>query len=170
MQTLQTVLIIFTAVTSIAVLIQACVMLGMYLVVRKATDEVHLLSDQLKQHLVPTLSTARNLVEDLSPKVKVAASNLVQATGVVRSQSEHINKTVGHVADLAQAQASRVDEMATAVLDGITQATASVQHGVSAPLKQVSGILNGLRAGVGVLRKKERPVVHIVERDGSNSV
>ncbi|MGC1299772.1 MAG: hypothetical protein WA869_32505, partial [Alloacidobacterium sp.] len=105
MQTLQTVLIIFTAVTSIAVLIQACVMLGMYLVVRKTTDEVHLLSDQLKQHLVPTLSTARNLVEDISPKVKVAASNLVQATSVVRSQSEHINKTVGHVADLAQAQA-----------------------------------------------------------------
>jgi hypothetical protein len=59
---------------------------------------------------------------------------------------------------MAQAQVSRVDEMATAVLDGLTQATAAVQHGVTTPLKQVTGVLNGLRAGLDVLLRKDPPV------------
>jgi len=168
MQTPQVIFIIFTVATSIGVLIQAFVLLAMFFAIKKTTGQLHELSDQLKQHLVPTLSTARNLVEDISPKVKVATSNLVEASSILRSQAEHINKTVNEVADVAQAQVARVDEMATAVLDGITQATAAVQHGISTPLRQVSGVLNGLRVGLDVLRKKERPT-H-VEGDGGNFV
>src|ERR1700759_2557314 len=59
MQTPQIVFIIFTAVTSIGVLIQAFVLLGMFLAVKKTTSEVHKLSDQLKQHLVPAIATTR---------------------------------------------------------------------------------------------------------------
>jgi hypothetical protein len=165
MQTLQ---IVFTIFTAFGVLMQAFVLLGIFLAVRKTTGEVHELADQLKQHLVPTLATSRNLIEDISPKIKVATSNLVEASEVLRSQTEQINKTVSHVVGVADAQVSRVDEMATAVLDGLTQATAAVQHGVASPLKQISGVLNGLRVGFEVLRKKDRP--SHVESDGGNFV
>jgi methyl-accepting chemotaxis protein len=166
MQTPQIVFIIFTAVTSVGVLIQAFVLLGMYFALKKSTDKVHELSDQLKQHLVPTLAISRNLVEDLAPKIKVTTTNLVEASHILRSQAEHINKTVTQVADIAEHQATRVDEMATAVLDGLTQATAAVQHGIASPLKQVTGVLNGLRAGLDVLRKKDRPT-HVEGDEGN---
>lgn len=169
MQTIpEIVLIIFTAVTSIGVLIQAFVMIGLYLAAKKTTDEFRELSGQLKQHIIPTLSTTRNLLEDISPKIKVATSNLVEASGILRSQVEQVNKTVSQVVDTAQAQVTRVDQAATAVLDGITQATAAVQQGIATPLKQVSGVLNGLRVGFDVFRGRERPT-H-VEGDGSNFV
>jgi methyl-accepting chemotaxis protein len=168
MQTPQVIFIIFTIATSIGVLIQAFVLLAMFFAVKKATGKVHELSDEVKQHLVPLLSTTRNLAEDVSPKVKVATSNLVEASSILRSQAENINKTVNQVTNVAQTQVARVDEMATAVLDGITQATATVQHGIASPLKQVSGVLNGLRAGVEAFRRKERPT-H-VEGDGGNFV
>ena len=168
MQTPQIVFIIFTAVTSVGVLIQAFVLLGMYFAVKKTTDKVHELSDELKQHLVPVIANSRNLIEDISPKIKIASSNLLEASEVIRSQADQVNKTLAHVTGVADAQVSRVDEMATAVLDGLTQATAAVQHGITSPLKQVSGVLNGLRAGFDVLRKKERPA-H-VESDGGNFV
>lgn len=154
MQMPQTIFIIFTAVTSIGVLIQAAVLLGMYFAVKKTTDEARELSAQLKQHLIPTLSVARSVIEDVSPKVKIATTNLVEASHTLRAQAEQINKTVTDVAGMAQTQASRVDDMATAVLDGLTQATAAVQHGISTPLKQVSGVLSGLRAGFDTLRRK----------------
>ena len=168
MQTPQIVFIIFTAVTSVGVLIQAFVLLSMFFAVKKTTEEVHVLTDQLKQHLIPTLATTRNLVEDISPKAKVAASNLVEASSVLRSQAEHLNQTVGQVANMAQAQAERIDGIATSVLDGVAQATVAVQHGIASPLKQITGVLNGLRAGMDVLRRKDRPT-H-VEGDGSNFV
>jgi methyl-accepting chemotaxis protein len=168
MQTPQVIFIIFTIATSIGVLIQAFVLLAMFFAIKKTTVKVHELSDEFKQHLVPLLSTTRNLAEDVSPKVKVATSNLVEASSILRSQAENINKTVNQVTNVAQTQVARVDEMATAVLDGITQATATVQHGIASPLKQVSGVLNGLRAGVEAFRRKERPT-H-VEGDGGNFV
>ncbi|HMD18928.1 MAG TPA: hypothetical protein VKH40_01330 [Alloacidobacterium sp.] len=167
-QTEQIVWIVFTAVTSIGVLIQASVLVAMFFAVKKTAGEVHELSDQLKQHLIPTIAVTRNLIEDISPKIKVATSNLVEASSILRSQAEQINKTVAQVSEVAHAQVSRVDELATAVLDGITQATAAVQHGIASPLKQVSGVLNGLRVGIDVLRKKDR-ATH-VEGDGSHFV
>ncbi len=54
-QTEQIVWIVFTAVTSIGVLIQAFVLLAMFFAVKKTAAEVHELSDQLKQHLFPQL-------------------------------------------------------------------------------------------------------------------
>ncbi|HVW76748.1 MAG TPA: hypothetical protein VHB45_03990 [Alloacidobacterium sp.] len=160
--------IVFTIVTAVGVLLQAFVLLAMYFAIRKTTHKVHDLSDQLKQHLIPALATSRDLIEDISPKIKVATTNLVETSQVLRSQADQINRKVNHVAGMAEAQLSRVDEMATAVLDGLTQATAVVQHGITTPLKQVSGVLNGLRAGFDVLRKKERP--SHVESDGGNFV
>lgn len=168
MQTQQIVWIIFTAVTAVGVLMQAFVLLAIFFIVKKTTGEVQEFSDQLRQHLIPTISTARNLIEDISPKIKVASSNLVEVSSILRSQAEHIDKTVGHVVDTAQAQVTRVDQAATALFDGITQATAAVQHGIATPLKQLSGVLNGLRAGLDVFRRKEQPA-H-VEGDGGNFV
>jgi ABC-type transporter Mla subunit MlaD len=168
MQMTQTIFIIFTAVTSIGVLIQAGVLLGMYFAVKKTTDEARELSSQLKQHLVPTLSAARSVIEDVSPKIKIATANLVEASNTLRSQAEQINKTVTEVAGMAQTQVSRVDDMATAVLDGLTQATAAVQHGISSPLKQVSGVLHGLRAGFETFRSKKPS--HHADEDASHFV
>src|ERR1700759_1437368 len=129
MQTPQVIFIVFTIATSIGVLIQAGVLLGMYFALKKTIGELHEFTDELKQHLVPTIAISRNLIEDISPKIKVASTNLVEASVIVRSQAEHIHKKVNHVSDVAEAQVVRLDEMATAVLDGITHTTAAVQHG-----------------------------------------
>jgi hypothetical protein len=159
---------ILTAAITVGVLIQAGVLIGMYIAVRKAVKEASELSAQVKQHVLPVVTVARGLVEDISPKLKVATANLVEVSTTLRTQTEHLNKAVRDVTGMAQAQAVRVDEMATAVLDGVTNATAAVQHSVATPLKQVVGVLNAVRAGVEALRKKDRPT-H-VEHDGGNFV
>jgi hypothetical protein len=49
----------------------------------------------------------------------------------------------------------RVDGMVKGTLDHLTSAVQAIEHGVAVPVRQVNGILNGLRAGVDVLRKKD---------------
>jgi hypothetical protein len=44
--------------------------------------------------------------------------------------------------------------MVKGTLDHLTSAVQALEHGVAVPVRQVNGILNGLRAGVDVLRKK----------------
>ncbi len=47
--------------------------------------------------------------------------------------------------------------MVKGTLDHLTSAVQALEHGVAVPVRQVNGILNGLRAGVDVLRKKDIP-------------
>jgi phage-related protein len=152
-----TVIAIFTAISSIGILLQAIVLVSVYFGIRKAIVQVTKLVEEAREHVVPLLATSRSLADDLSPKIKVIATNITEVTHSVRSQTAHINSAVDDVVNRSQKQAARVDGMVTGTLDGINAATASVKEGISAPVRQVSGFVNGLRAALDVLLQRERP-------------
>jgi methyl-accepting chemotaxis protein len=146
--------IIFTAVTSFGVLLQAFVLLAMFLAVRRLTNRVHAITDQLQPHLLPTVTTARNLVEDVSPKLKVATTNILEASHTLRRQADHVTATLDDLLAKTEAQANRVDEIVTASIDSASHATQAVQHAFSVPVRQASALVAGLKAGFDVLRGK----------------
>jgi hypothetical protein len=57
-----------------------------------------------------------------------------------------------------------VDGMVKSTLDHLTLAVQALEHGVAVPVRQVNGIINGLRAGVDVMRKKT-PSNHLDSED-----
>ena len=144
--------IIFTAITSLGVLMQAAVLLAMYLAVRRLTNRLHSITDELQPHIVPTVAAARNLVEDVSPKLKVASTNLVEASQSLRRQADHVTATIDDLLEKTTAQANRVDEIVTASIDSASHATQAVQHAFSVPVRQASALFAGLKAGFDVLR------------------
>lgn len=147
--------IIFTAVTAVGVLLQAFVLLGMFLAIRKSSQKLHETTDEIKVHLIPAAMAARRLIEDISPKLKIASTNLVEASHALRHQANHIGTTVDDVLDKTTAHVAHVDEMVGAILHSVNHASSVVQHAVTRPYKQVSGIFAGVRAGFNVLRRKE---------------
>jgi hypothetical protein len=153
--TTQTVFIIFTALVAVSVLIQASIILTFFLVARRMQKKVMALLDEARVHVLPALATSRNLLEEVAPKAKVISTNVVEITETLRKKSEEVGVVVGDVLDRTRVEASRIDGMVHGTLDQITHATHAVQHGVSVPLRQLSGILNGVRAGLNVLREKD---------------
>jgi methyl-accepting chemotaxis protein len=148
--------IIFTAVTAAGVLLQAFVLLGMYFAIRESTKKIHQVTDEFKTHLIPTIGAARRLVEDISPKLKIAASNLVEVSQTLRHQTTHVSATVDDVLSKTNAQAARVDEVATAIFNTVEHASATLQQAAAAPYRQITGIMAGLKAGFDVLRSKDK--------------
>jgi hypothetical protein len=146
--------IIFTAVTALGVLLQAFVLLAMYLAIRKAVSKMHAVTDEFKVHALPTVATARSLLDDVSPKLKIAAANLVEASHSLRYQADHVNSTVDEVLNRTNVQVARVDEMTTALLNTVAHATVVLQQAAAAPIRQISGVLMGLKTGFDVLRRK----------------
>jgi hypothetical protein len=71
---------------------------------------------------------------------------------------------VNNVTERAQVQASRVDGMVKGTLDQLTNAVHAIEQGVAVPVRQVSGILNGLRAGMDVMMKKT-PANHLDQEE-----
>lgn len=148
--------IVFTAVTALGVLMQALVLLGMLVAMKGALGRLDQVSKLAEEHVLPALAAAQHLLEDVSPKLKVAADNVMQMSQTLRTQSVHVSDTVDDLLKKTEAQAVRADEMVTGTLNSIAHATATIQHAVLVPVRQVGAVLNGLRVGLDVLRSKER--------------
>ena len=152
--------IIFTGVTAAGVLLEAFVLLAMYIGLRQTTRKLHKATDELREHALPAIATARNLLEDISPKLKVASTNLVEASKSLRKQAEQVNATIEDLVNKTNAQAARVDGIVTASIDSAAHATEAVQQAFAVPVRQISALVAGLKAGFEVLmRKNHRPRV-----------
>jgi hypothetical protein len=151
-----TIFLIFTAVTAVGVLLQALVLLGMLLGGIRAWRRVHALTQEVNTNLMPVLISTRHLLEDVSPRIKEAVGNLTLATEEIRRQTENVNSTLGNITEKTRIQTERINGMVTGTLDSLNQAANAVQHAVSIPARQVSGVLNGLRAGLDTLLSRDR--------------
>jgi hypothetical protein len=149
-----TLLIVFIAIAAVSLLVHAIALVVMALGAQKARKKVEALADDFRLHALPVIISSRDVLNDISPKLKIITENLMATSSTLRAKTDQVGGLVGNVTDRAQAQASRVDGMVKATLDQVTFAAQAIEHGLAAPVRQVSGILNGLRAGVDVIRKK----------------
>jgi methyl-accepting chemotaxis protein len=157
--------ILFTAVTAFGVVLQAAVLLGMLLALKGALKRVNEVTAKAEEMALPVFESTRDLLKDVSPKVKVAAQNLMevsetakQVSNTVRAESAQMAVALNDVLARASVQVDRVDEMVTGTLSSVAHATGVLQKAVSGPARQVSALLSGLRAGFDVLRKKDNGV------------
>jgi hypothetical protein len=160
----QTLLLIFVAVAAISILAQAVFTVALVIGARMAQKKVMALADDVRLHALPAIISSREVIQDLTPKLKAISENLTAISATLRSKTDQVGGLVGDVTNRAHVQASRVDGMVKGTLDQLTVAVHAIEHGIAVPVRQVNGILNGLRAGVDVMRKKE-PINHLDPED-----
>jgi uncharacterized protein YoxC len=156
---------IFIAVTSIAVLIQAGILVGLFLTVRKSTAKMEALAEEVKGKAMPLIQTVQASVIELSPKIeeitaKVAeiSANVADSTTTVKNQINRVDATITDTLDRARLQVIRADELFSKAIDKVEQTTEAVQRTVTSPLRQVNGIVAAIYTGVEVfMGQKKRP-------------
>ena len=96
------------------------------------------------------------------PTRKVITDNLVETSHIVRTKAQEFDSTVSDVNQKTRAQAARVDDMVTSVLNTTAHVASTIQKGVQIPVREFSGLMNGLKAGLDVLvgRSKSAPRSH----------
>jgi len=144
-------LTVFIALTGIAVLLQAGVLLAMYLTMRKTTQRMEALATEVKTKVMPTVEQAQEMLNMARPKVQGIVENLESAAKLVRSQVERVDATVNDVMDRARLQIIRGDELLTRTLDRVEQTSEMVQKTVVSPVRQFSGLLQGITVGLEFL-------------------
>jgi hypothetical protein len=138
----------FIAVTGAAVVLQAGILVALYLAVRKTTTRMEALAEEVKTKAVPTLDTAHAMLTELRPKLQLVADNLMETSSAVRSQVERVDATVTDAADRARLQVIRADELLSRTLDRVEFTSDLVTKTVVSPVRQVSGIIRGVTAGL----------------------
>lgn len=137
---------LFIALTGAAVVLQACILVALYLAVRKTSAKLEMLATEVKTKAIPTLETAQSLMVDLRPKLEKVAENVQETTTAVRAQVQRLDAIVNDVADRARLQVIRGDELLTRTLDRVEEATEIVHKTVVSPVRKLSGLVHGLGA------------------------
>jgi methyl-accepting chemotaxis protein len=162
-------LTIFIALTGAAVALQAGVLLAMYLTMRKSSARLESLAGELKSKLLPAAEQVHALISELRPKLEVIAENVQESTIAVRAQVQRVDATVSDVVDRARLQVIRADELLSRTLDRVEQTSEMVHKTVVSPVRQLSGLMQGITAGLEFLfgnrgrrngggREERRPV------------
>jgi hypothetical protein len=175
---IETLLMIFVGITAVAVLLQACVLLGIFLTVRKAVQRGQDQADDVRAKLIPFLDSSKELMEsgkdvvklakdliksadsiiaDLEPRLESAATELADMVRDVHLQANRLQASVDEVAGKARRQVDRVDQMATSTLNGLDRFGILVNAAVNLPVRQLSGIIAAARAVVGTMRAPGPP-------------
>lgn len=155
--------IMVTSVTAVGVLLQAAFLGGMLFALKKALARLDNVSKMAEEQIVPTMGTARKMLEEEGPKIHAAIKDAVETCAnlkaislTARTMTAEAGAAVDDLLMKTETQAARVDEMLTGTLDSIAQATATLQRYVGGPSRQINALINGLRAGFDVLRSRGR--------------
>jgi len=160
---------LFILLTGIAVMLQAGVLLAMYVAMRKTSARMEALATEVKSKVLPTVEQAQTMLTDLRPRLQVIAANLEETTSAVRGQVQRVDATVNDVVDRARLQVIRADELLSRTLDRVEQTSDMVHKTVISPVRQLSGLMQGITVALEFLlsgrgrkngdrREERRPV------------
>src|SRR6202167_1651364 len=127
---------VFIAVTAAAVLVQAGLLVAMYLAMRKSSARMEAIAEEVKSKAVPALELAQSVLTELRPKLAIVIDNLTETTIAVRSQVERVDATVNDAVDRARLQVIRADELLTRTLDRVESTSEAVHKTVISPVRR----------------------------------
>jgi hypothetical protein len=153
-----TLLTVFIAVTASAVLLQAAILAGMFFAMKKTSAKVESLAEEVKTKVLPTAELAHSMIVELRPKIETVADNVSVSTTMMRTQLERVDATLTDIVDRTRLQVIRADEFVNSTMDKLEETREAVQRTVVSPVRQISGFMHGVTAGMEAFfsRKRQR--------------
>src|SRR5436190_834055 len=137
---MDTLLTIFVALTAVAVLTQACVLIAIYMMSRRLTNQLNRFMSETREVMVPVKAITENL--------KIASSNMVEIGTSAREQFRRVEIMVSDTGDVLRSQLNRMEAVTKDVADRINTTADMVQNTVLRPVREVSAITKGFERGI----------------------
>jgi hypothetical protein len=156
-----TILIVFVAIVGVLALLQALVLLGIFLSLRRAAKSAMVAADDFKATVMPTIHSTRDLIERISPQIVTISNGLAELTLLLKKESQGVSTSASEIMERVNRQSKRLDGMLTHGLDAVERAGEVVESTVAAPIRQANGIIAAIRAMIETYRSEQprrRPV------------
>jgi uncharacterized protein YoxC len=154
--------LLLIAVTAICILVQTFVLCAVFASVHKAIKSLSAQADEFRSSAMPVIHTTREFVQRIAPKVEETAKNMAEMSQTLKKNATEISETIKdgttqvsasatEIAQRVNAQTTRIDSMVSGALDSLDHAAVFVVDKVNKPIRQLSGLLAGVKAAVEVL-------------------
>ena len=113
----------------------------------------------------PILDTARSMVYEARPKIEAMIDQASEMTTTARDQVARLDALISETAERARMQIDRIDVMVGDTVDRVNETTAAVQNTILKPVREVNGVVSGVRAAISVLARRNRASVDHATQD-----
>jgi hypothetical protein len=130
---------LFVALTAIAVMTQAGVLIAIYLNSKRLSEQLERFMRETREVLVPVKSITENL--------RTASANLVDIGISARDQFKRVESMVTETGEALHIQIERLDQAGRDVVTRINETAAIVQDSVVKPIREVGALAKGVSRG-----------------------
>jgi len=151
-----TLLKVFITVTTFAVVVQAGILVGLYLSVRKSSAKIEAVAGEVLNSALPAMESVLGMMVELRPKIEALTDNISESSTLVRNQLGRIDATLADALDRTRLQVIRADELLNRTMDRVEETSEVVHKTVLSPLRQVNGLMSAISTGVEVFLGQKR--------------
>lgn len=165
---MENLVVIFIGLTTVAIVVQVCVLGGIFVSIKKLAFSVERLRFEMDQKIDPALAEFRGVLGDAKQVLQnlhTAAENFAGISETVRYQVERVNAVIEDTTDRARDQIARADEVVTDAIEKMEATSAVVQQNVLAPIREVSALIRGVSGGLHFLFAGRKNPVDAVHQD-----
>ncbi len=150
-------LTLFVALTAVAIIAQAGVLVGIYVMSKRLSEQVERFMRDTREMMMPIRSIAENL--------RIASANLVEIGLSARDQFRRVEAMVTDTGEALTVQLERFDRVSQNVMDRINETTEIVQDSIVRPAREVAALAKGLSGFGSFLFRKGRSTVDQARQD-----
>jgi len=145
---------VFVCVAAAAILLQAAILVAMFLQMRRTTDRMERFTADLESRLTPILTRVQILLEDTQPKISEMVADAAHVVYLARAQAQKVDRVFTEASDRLRGQLVRADRIVTGALEAVEDAGSKFSHNLWRPVRQVSALMQGIKVGIDLLRSR----------------
>jgi ElaB/YqjD/DUF883 family membrane-anchored ribosome-binding protein len=146
----------------IAFIVQSVVSVLLYRVARNTQTKLTPLVDRAE----PILTTTRQILEENKPRIAEISVEAVEIAKTARLQTDRIADLLAESSERAKARLAQIDRTVDETVEQVEQVGGAVKTAVMKPVKEVNGLMAGMKAAISTLASgPRRPSVDHVTQD-----
>ncbi|HTM47900.1 MAG TPA: hypothetical protein VL285_04440 [Bryobacteraceae bacterium] len=149
------------ALSSLMTAVMAIAMLSLYRTSKRMEERVVPLVDKAG----PILDSARDMLDHARPRIEGMLAQASEMTASAREQVARLDALVTETAERARVQIDRIDVVVTDTVERVQETTVAVQNTILRPVREVNGVVSGVRAALSVLASRNRASVDHATQD-----
>jgi len=149
------------AASWVTTLVIAVAMLWIYRSSKRMEEKLGLLLERAS----PVLDSAQSLVDDARPKIQEVIVRAAEITTSARDQMARLDALVTETSDCVRVQIERIDVVVGDAVNRVQETTAAVQSTILKPVREVNGVISGVRAALSTLARGNRASVDHATQD-----
>jgi len=113
----------------------------------------------------PILDSAKAMLDEARPKIQEMVARADEIVTSARDQMARLESLVSDATDSARLQIERIDVAVGDTVNRVQETTAVMQHTILKPVREVNGVVSGLRAAISTLARGNRASVDHATQD-----